>query len=151
MPALHENVLMGIRFDLFHLRRCSPLPPWSSGFKEQNRERDERWKEKHLKKTHRLKRAMWHMEVITGLDSHLCRQSWPAGTQQSLRRMGIIQERIRGIVIRGVRIPWGQDFSVGGEGRQGPRFDGVIVRCKRFLLVFVGNRCPGSSVGFTRV
>ncbi|KAI4819065.1 hypothetical protein KUCAC02_004346 [Chaenocephalus aceratus] len=38
------------------------------------------------------------MEAITGLDSHLCRQSCPAGSQQSLRRMGIIQDR--GTVIR---------------------------------------------------
>lgn len=33
------------------------------------------------------------MEAITGLDSHLCLQSWPAGTHRPLRRTGIIQDR----------------------------------------------------------
>ncbi|CAG08366.1 unnamed protein product [Tetraodon nigroviridis] len=32
------------------------------------------------------------MEAITGLDSHLCLRSWPAGTHRPLRRTGIIQD-----------------------------------------------------------
>lgn len=37
------------------------------------------------------------MEAITGLDTHLCLQSWPAGTHRTLRRTGIVQDT--GIVI----------------------------------------------------
>lgn len=53
------------------------------------------------------------MEAITGLDSHLCLQSWPAGTHRPLRRAGIIQDR--GIVIRS-RNPSRTSL---GEGRNG--------------------------------
>lgn len=60
-----------------------------------------------------------------------------------LRRMGIIQDR--GTVIRGVWIPWGQDFSI-GEGRDGLRVEGVTVRCKS-LLAFAENRCPAAQWG----
>lgn len=53
------------------------------------------------------------MEAITGLDSHLCLQSWPAGTHRPLRRTGIIQDR--GIAIRSMN----PSMTSLGEARNG--------------------------------
>lgn len=140
---------MGITSDPLQPLRCSPLPRCSVHFKEQNIERDERWKEKHLKKAPTQKSDVTygshHRPGLPSVPAVVA--CWhPLVTAQNGNNPG---QRIQGSVIQEVRIPWGKDFSTGGG--EGWTLSGGCYCEVQKLAGICRKQVLNSSVGFSWV